>query len=153
MYRELRRADTTKAVSVDPPLTASHSDPARRPAGRLDGTAKPDGFRQHRREVDENARGRGDIDKCGTEFDLSRRHSARHGLTPLTRRHLESLVFDLNLTVLPISAEHSMGLFGLPAHHHDPFDRALIAIALAESVPIVAKDREFKRYKGLRTIW
>lgn len=74
-------------------------------------------------------------------------------LTPFTRKHLESLVFDLNLTVLPISAEHSMGLFGLPAHHHDPFDRALIAIALAESVPIVARDREFKKYKGLRTIW
>jgi PIN domain nuclease of toxin-antitoxin system len=78
---------------------------------------------------------------------------ANRGLTPFTRKHLESLVFDLNLTVLPISAEHSMGLFGLPAHHHDPFDRALIAIALAESVPIVAKDCEFKKYKGLRTIW
>lgn len=78
---------------------------------------------------------------------------ANRGLTPFTRKHLESLVFDLNLTVLPISAEHSMGLCGLPAHHHDPFDRALIAIALAESVPIVARDREFKKYKGLRTIW
>ena len=78
---------------------------------------------------------------------------ANRGLTLFTRKHLESLVFDLNLTVLPISAEHSMGVFGLPVHHHDPFDRALIAIALAESVPIVAKDREFKKYKGLRTIW
>lgn len=78
---------------------------------------------------------------------------ANRGLTPLNRKHLESLVFDLNLTVLPISAEHSMGLFSLPAHHHDPFDRALIAIALAENVPIVARDREFKKYKGVRTIW
>ncbi|MBS1827328.1 MAG: type II toxin-antitoxin system VapC family toxin [Acidobacteria bacterium] len=78
---------------------------------------------------------------------------ANRGLTPFTRKHVESLVFDLNLTVLPISAEHSMGLFGLPSHHHDPFDRALIAIALAESVPLVAKDREFKKYKGLRTMW
>lgn len=78
---------------------------------------------------------------------------ANKGLTPLTRKHLESLVLDLNLTVLPINAEHSMRLFGLPAHHHDPFDRALIAIALAERIPIVAKDREFKKYKGLRTIW
>jgi PIN domain nuclease of toxin-antitoxin system len=79
--------------------------------------------------------------------------NANRGLTAFTRKHLKSLVFDLNLTVLPLSAEHSMGLFGLPAHHHDPFDRALIAIALAESVPLVAKDREFKKYKGLRTIW
>lgn len=78
---------------------------------------------------------------------------SNRGLTPFTRQHLESLVFDLNLTVLPISAEHSLGLFGLPAHHHDPFDRALIAVALAESVPLVAQDREFKKYKGLRTVW
>jgi PIN domain nuclease of toxin-antitoxin system len=78
---------------------------------------------------------------------------ANRGLTPFTRKHLETLVFDLNLTVLPTNAGHSMGLFDLPAHHHDPFDRALIAIALAESIPLVAKDREFKKYKGLRTIW
>ena len=57
------------------------------------------------------------------------------------------------MTVLPISAEHSMRLFGLPTHHHNPFDRALIAIALAEGVSIVANDREFRKYKGLRTIW
>lgn len=78
---------------------------------------------------------------------------ANRGLTPFTREHLETLIFDLSLTVLPISAEHSMKLFGLPAHHHDPFDRALIAIALTEGVPIVARDRDFRKYKGLRTIW
>ena len=61
---------------------------------------------------------------------------------------LESLVFDLNLTVLPLSAAHSMGPFGPPAHHLDPFDRALIAIALAEGVPIVARDRAFRRYRS-----
>lgn len=56
---------------------------------------------------------------------------ANRGLTAFTRKHLETPLFDLNLTVLPISVGHSMGLFGLPAHHHDPFDRALISIALA----------------------
>lgn len=78
---------------------------------------------------------------------------ANRGLTSFTRKHIQTLVFDLNLTVLPLSAEHAMGLFGLPAYHHDPFDRALITIALGESVPLVARDREFKKYKGLRTIW
>lgn len=78
---------------------------------------------------------------------------ANRRLTPLTRKHLETLLFDLNLTVLPVNAGHSMALFGLPAHHHDPFDRALISIALAENVPLVAQDREFKKYKGLRTMW
>ena len=78
---------------------------------------------------------------------------ANKGLTPLTREHIGKLIFDLDLTVLPLSAEHTFRLFGLPAHHSDPFDRLLIATALAESMPVVARDREFKRYKGLRVIW
>lgn len=62
-------------------------------------------------------------------------------------------MYDLSLTVLPLTAAHALGMFGLPPHHQDPFDRALISIALAESVPLVARDREFKKYKGVRTIW
>jgi PIN domain nuclease of toxin-antitoxin system len=78
---------------------------------------------------------------------------ANNGLTPLTQQHIERLISDLALTVLPLTAEHSFRLFGLPAHHADPFDRMLIATALAEDLAIVASDREFKRYKGLRVIW
>jgi PIN domain nuclease of toxin-antitoxin system len=78
---------------------------------------------------------------------------ANKGLTPLTREQVEQLIFDLSLTVLPLTAEHSLKLFGLPAHHSDPFDRMLIATALVEDVAIVAKDREFRRYEGLRVVW
>ena len=78
---------------------------------------------------------------------------ADRSLTPLTREHVNKLIFDLDLTILPFTAEHSLRLFGLPAHHGDPFDRILIATALAEDVPVVANDREFKKYKGLRVIW
>lgn len=78
---------------------------------------------------------------------------ANKGLTPLTREDIEKLIFDLDLTILPLSAEHSFRLFGLPAHHGDPFDRMLIATALAEDISILAMDREFKKYKGLRVIW
>jgi PIN domain nuclease of toxin-antitoxin system len=78
---------------------------------------------------------------------------ANNGLTPLTQQHIERLISDLVLTILPLTAEHSFRLFGLPAHHADPFDRMLIATALAEDLAIVASDREFKRYKGLRVIW
>jgi PIN domain nuclease of toxin-antitoxin system len=66
---------------------------------------------------------------------------------------LETLLFDLNLTVLPITAGHLMPLFGLPPPHHHAFDGALIAVALAESIPILIKDLEFRKYKGVRTIW
>ena len=78
---------------------------------------------------------------------------ANRGLTPLTAEHIRKLVLDLNLTVVPFTAEHSFKMFGLSPHHGDPFDRILIATALAEDVAIVARDGEFKRYKGLRVIW
>ena len=78
---------------------------------------------------------------------------ANKGLTPLTQEHIEKIIFDLDLTILPLTAKHSFKLFGLPVHHSDPFDRMLIATALAEDVSIIANDREFKKYKGLRVLW
>jgi len=46
-----------------------------------------------------------------------------------------------------------MRMFEAGAHHGDPFDRELIAQALAEDMPIVSSDRAFERYRGLRIIW
>ena len=40
----------------------------------------------------------------------------------------------------------------MPLHHRDPFDRMLIANALAEGIPIVTRDREFSAYRGLNVI-
>jgi PIN domain nuclease of toxin-antitoxin system len=44
-------------------------------------------------------------------------------------------------------------LFDLPLHHADPFDRPIIAQALAEKIPIVTCDEKFSLYKGLKLIW
>jgi PIN domain nuclease of toxin-antitoxin system len=60
---------------------------------------------------------------------------------------------DLDLRVLPYTAEHALRLFHLPAHHGDPFDRQIIAQALAEGIPIITPDRMFRSYKGLKIIW
>jgi PIN domain nuclease of toxin-antitoxin system len=78
---------------------------------------------------------------------------ANNGLTSLRREDVQQLITDLALTVLSLTGGHALRLFGLPAHHADPFDRILIATALAEDVAIVASDREFQRYEGLRVIW
>jgi PIN domain nuclease of toxin-antitoxin system len=75
------------------------------------------------------------------------------GRSALSREDVEEIIDDLKATVLPFGANHALRLFGLPLHHGDPFDRMLIATALAEEMPIVARDDEFKKYKGLRVIW
>jgi PIN domain nuclease of toxin-antitoxin system len=62
-------------------------------------------------------------------------------------------IADLQLRVLPYSAEHALRLFDLPTYHADPFDRQIIAQALAENVSVVTPDDAFHLYKGLKVVW
>jgi PIN domain nuclease of toxin-antitoxin system len=62
-------------------------------------------------------------------------------------------VEELSIRVLPYTADHAFQLFDLPLHHADPFDRPIIAQALAEKIPIVTCDEKFSLYKGLKLIW
>ncbi len=50
------------------------------------------------------------------------------------------------LSLLPMTVKHSFGVYALPPHHTDPFDRMLIAQALAEDLTIVTSDRQFSQY-------
>jgi PIN domain nuclease of toxin-antitoxin system len=62
-------------------------------------------------------------------------------------------IADLQLRLLPYTVDHAFQLFGLPLHHADPFDRQIIAQALAEDIPVVTADEKFRLYKGLNVIW
>lgn len=75
------------------------------------------------------------------------------GRLRMTGEDVVSGASDLRLTVLPYEARHARRLFALPLHHADPFDRMLIATALAEDIPIISGDRAFKQYQGVRVIW
>lgn len=60
---------------------------------------------------------------------------------------------DLELRILPYSADHALQLFDLPLHHGDPFDRQIIAQAIWERIPVLTSDEKFSLYNGLRVIW
>ncbi len=62
-------------------------------------------------------------------------------------------IADLKLRILPYTANHAFHLFTLPLHHGDPFDRQIIAQAMAEDISIVTADEKFNLYKGLQVIW
>ena len=47
---------------------------------------------------------------------------------------------------LPITHSHTLRVVGLPPHHHDPFDRLLIAQAQVESLTIITADVVLARY-------
>ena len=54
--------------------------------------------------------------------------------------------------ILPILPAHTARLIGLPFHHKDPFDRLLVAQALADQLPIVSADVQLDAY-GITRIW
>jgi PIN domain nuclease of toxin-antitoxin system len=59
---------------------------------------------------------------------------------------LEQQVQDGGFEALPISLAHSVAAGLLPRHHDDPFDRMLIAQAIAEGLTIVTRDKRFDDY-------
>ena len=56
------------------------------------------------------------------------------------------------LGVMPIHLKHTLADFDLPAHHHDPFDRFLVAQALSEGMTLVTDDRAVSQYP-VETLW
>ena len=50
---------------------------------------------------------------------------------------------------LPITAQHAAGVQQLPDHHRDPFDRLLVAQALAEPLRLVSSDSQLAKYTDL----
>ena len=54
--------------------------------------------------------------------------------------------------ILPIRPSHVTALSALPMLHKDPFDRILIAQAVAEGLDFVTNDEQIKGYP-VRTIW
>jgi PIN domain nuclease of toxin-antitoxin system len=51
------------------------------------------------------------------------------------------------LRVLPITAEHALAAGDLPRHHDDPFDRMLVAQAMAEGLTLVTRDGKLRDYQ------
>jgi PIN domain nuclease of toxin-antitoxin system len=61
-------------------------------------------------------------------------------------------VYGNGFEVLAIQANHLNELTKLVFHHKDPFDRLIIAQALAERMPVVTKDNAFGRY-AVSPLW
>jgi PIN domain nuclease of toxin-antitoxin system len=57
-----------------------------------------------------------------------------------------------NFEWLPIADDHLALVVDLPFHHRHPFDRMLVAQALAEGIPIVSADGQFDAY-GVARVW
>jgi PIN domain nuclease of toxin-antitoxin system len=75
------------------------------------------------------------------------------GKLNLSREDTMDALRRLQVSMVPYTEAHALELMRLPVHHRDPFDRMLIAQALAEDVSVMTCDKEFRNYKGLEVIW
>jgi PIN domain nuclease of toxin-antitoxin system len=75
------------------------------------------------------------------------------------KRGLPGLIEDCqqtDITILPVEDEHLLAYDKIPfyADHRDPFDRLILATALAEEMPVISADEKFQRYQPLvDVIW
>ena len=50
------------------------------------------------------------------------------------------------IEIIPINYDHLLVLSKLPNHHSDPFDRLIIAQAIAENLVLITRDKGFQKY-------
>jgi PIN domain nuclease of toxin-antitoxin system len=58
----------------------------------------------------------------------------------------------IKVDTLSIELKHMKVITQLPMHHRDPFDRLIIAQALAEDIPVISADSAFDAY-GVKRLW
>jgi len=75
------------------------------------------------------------------------------GKLNMSAEDAQQAIQDMDIRILPFTADHAFRMFELPAHHRDPFDRQIIAQALCEKIPVVTPDDTFSLYKGLSIVW
>jgi len=63
-----------------------------------------------------------------------------------TTRRPQDAVAEGGFRELPVTFEHAEAVGALPAHHNDPFDRLILAVAAIEGLPIVTSDSKFEAY-------
>jgi PIN domain nuclease of toxin-antitoxin system len=77
------------------------------------------------------------------------------GRLPAAADLIQDFVIQLareRIEILDVTADHGIRAGSLPGPRKDPFDRMLIAQALAENIPILSNDRALDGY-GANRVW
>jgi len=59
---------------------------------------------------------------------------------------MESFLNEKDIQLYSFNYQHLNTLHALPFHHGDPFDRLIIAQAIADDLTIITDDKQFKNY-------
>lgn len=62
------------------------------------------------------------------------------------QKDLRQIIAEHGYDLLPVTIDHAEISASLPPRHKDPFDRMLVAQALAENLTLVTNDRHIRQY-------
>lgn len=79
-------------------------------------------------------------------------YKQRRGRLPEFRDDLSDRLRREGFAALAISLDHALAAAQLPGPHRDPWDRIMIAQALAEGLTVVTVDKVFADY-GVPVLW
>jgi PIN domain nuclease of toxin-antitoxin system len=63
------------------------------------------------------------------------------------------LVERYDLRDVPLDVRTACAAAALPPVHRDPFDRVIVALALAHGLAVLTSDEHIAGYAGVKTIW
>ncbi len=67
-------------------------------------------------------------------------------LPDIPTRYIPKRLTDQGVRPLSIAQNHALKVYDLARHHDDPFDRLIIAQAIAEEFTVLTSDRVFAKY-------
>jgi PIN domain nuclease of toxin-antitoxin system len=79
-------------------------------------------------------------------WEIAIKHGLARGDMPVSGQEALGYFRAAGYLFLPVEPEHAAALEGLPSHHQDPFDRLLIAQALAEPMRLLTHDEVVAHY-------
>jgi len=111
----------------------------------LDAAFRPDRLRSSRAQLEDHRNVL--LLSAATSWEIAiKSGTGRLSLPDPARSWVPRHARALGCTLLDITHDVAVAVAELPLHHRDPFDRLLIAQALALRVPIVTSDPAFAAY-------
>ena len=79
-------------------------------------------------------------------WEISIKHSLGKGDMPISGKDALGYFQASGYRILSIAPEHAIAVSDLPSHHHDPFDRMIVAQALVEPLRLMTHDAAVHLY-------
>lgn len=79
-------------------------------------------------------------------WEIAIKYGLGRGDMPVSSQDAVGYFRESGYRFLPVLVEHAVAVQTLPLHHHDPFDRILVAQAQVEPMHLMTHDAQVARY-------